>query len=633
LKVKGINVVKKPRLGVKIDATEKQKEMLLTEIRELKPHNLVLGKDERVQLLLLRILTSEPHSREELLEDLGISRTSIYRDLIHARRWLEGQGLTLRTTSRQDLEVVGTEQDWRKTLVQLLLNNIGQDLLVEACVFTTPPSLARKAINQPFIQEAYEYLKKLNLSRMEGLISALESKLRIIFTDQAHIYMCLSLGIMFHRISIGEFVQEGVENNAIRMPIESVEIIQKIINKAEAITAASLPTQEKHFLVDIINEALDIGYLQGEQLRETKRTETDLALILVREAAKYLHAGLLHDRELIDALALELSTHIVTPSRQVRSAQTDIEDNDIYKDSLYGFSYRLLSPILEKNGVIPHRALLEACVMHIDTALNKLGRSHPRRKVWLICGAGIATAQNMVSRLNLNLPELQILGVSSVFELARTPKLIAGADAVISTVQVPGLTDLPFIHVNPLLTPEDIEKIKKTLGLETPATVHAKSPELSRNGFSLQEILRLETIALDVHVKNWEEAVEAAGKILHAVGAIWPSYIDAMKDMILLYGPYMVVAPGAALLHAGPEMGGKQLAMCLATLHKPVPFGHEAHDPVQLVLAFSSIDKTTHVRAVGEAMRLLESKKSRQSIIKARKPEKILKIIQEISAR
>ena len=143
--------------------------------------------------------------------------------------------------------MVGTEQDWRKTLVQLLLNNLGQDLLVEACVFTTPPSLARKAINQPFIQEAYEYLKKLNLSRMEGLISALESKLRIIFTDQAHIYLCLSLGIMFHRISIGEFVQEDIENNTVRMPIESVEIIQKIINKAEAITAASLPTQEKHF--------------------------------------------------------------------------------------------------------------------------------------------------------------------------------------------------------------------------------------------------------------------------------------------------------------------------------------------------------------------------------------------------
>jgi mannitol operon transcriptional antiterminator len=633
LKVKGISVIKKPRMGVKVDATEDQKEMLLSEIRDLKPHNLVLGKDERIQLLLLRILTYEPQSREELLEDLGISRTSIYRDLIQARRWLEQQGLSIRTTAKQNIEVLGTEQNWRKTLVQLLSNNIGQDLLVEACVFTSPPSLARKAINQPFIQEAYEYLKKLNLTRIENLISALESKLRIIFTDQAHIYLSLSLGIMFQRISTGELIQKDIENNTVHMPIESVEIIQKIIKKAEAITAVSLPTQEKHFLVDIIHEALDIGYLQGEQIRETKRTETDLALILVREAAKYLHAGLLHDRELIEALAMELSTHNVTPSRQVLAAQNGTEDSDVYKDSLYGFSYRLLSPILEKNGVIPHRALLEACVMHIDTALNKLGRSHPRRKVWLICGAGIATAQNMVSRLNLNLPDLQILGVSSVFELARTPKLIAGADAVISTVEVPGLTDIPFIHVNPLLTPEDIEKIKKTLGLEIPALGISKSPDLSRKGFSLQEILRPEMINLDVHVKNWEEAVEAAGKILHAVGAIWPSYIDAMKDMILLYGPYMVVAPGAALLHAGPEMGGKQLAMCLATLHKPVPFGHEANDPVQLVLAFSSIDKTTHVRAVGEAMRLLESKKSRQSIMKARRPEKILKIIQEVSVR
>ena len=105
----------------------------------------------------------------------------------------------------------------------------------------------------------------------------------------------------------------------------------------------------------------------------------------------------------------------------------------------------------------------------------------------------------------------------------------------------------------------------------------------------------------------------------------------AMKDMIRLYGPYMVIAPNSALLHAGPEMGGKRLAMSLITLRKPVPFGHEAHDPVKLVLAFSSVDHTTHVRAVGEAMKLLGSQRTRKAIIKAACPEKVLEIVNAIT--
>jgi len=87
---------------------------------------------------------------------------------------------------------------------------------------------------------------------------------------------------------------------------------------------------------------------------------------------------------------------------------------------------------------------------------------------------------------------------------------------------------------------------------------------------------------------------------------------------------YVVVAPGAALLHAGPEMGAKRLAMSLVVLRKPVPFGHKFHDPVRLALAFSSIDHKTHVQAVGEAMKLLREEDGLKSILGASSDEEIL---------
>lgn len=63
----------------------------------------------------------------------------------------------------------------------------------------------------------------------------------------------------------------------------------------------------------------------------------------------------------------------------------------------------------------------------------------------------------------------------------------------------------------------------------------------------------------DAVTHDWEEVVDRAGALLLAVGAVWPSYIEAMKDMIRPYGPYIVAALGAALLHAGPETTGKRL--------------------------------------------------------------------------
>jgi mannitol/fructose-specific phosphotransferase system IIA component (Ntr-type) len=136
----------------------------------------------------------------------------------------------------------------------------------------------------------------------------------------------------------------------------------------------------------------------------------------------------------------------------------------------------------------------------------------------------------------------------------------------------------------------------------------------------------------DVVTHDWEEVVDRAGALLLAVGTVWPSYIEAMKDMIRLYGPYVVVAPGAALLHAGPEMGGKRLSMSLVTLRHPVPFGHTANDPVHVALAFSSIDHSTHVRAVGEAMALLSNGDALDALCQAPTAEHMLQVIRDTTA-
>ena len=126
-----------------------------------------------------------------------------------------------------------------------------------------------------------------------------------------------------------------------------------------------------------------------------------------------------------------------------------------------------------------------------------------------------------------------------------------------------------------------------------------------RGALNLQTMLAPETVRAKACVRDWEEAAELTGRLLWRKGAILPSYIAAMKRSLQEIGPYMVIAPGTALLHARPEDGVLQPCLALVTLSLPVPFGHSENDPVDIVIAMGAVDKQAHIKALQELAVLL----------------------------
>jgi mannitol/fructose-specific phosphotransferase system IIA component (Ntr-type) len=121
----------------------------------------------------------------------------------------------------------------------------------------------------------------------------------------------------------------------------------------------------------------------------------------------------------------------------------------------------------------------------------------------------------------------------------------------------------------------------------------------------LASLLTDETVRARVHVVSWQEAVERVGELLVGSGAVETRYIEAMKLVLSEMGPYAVIAPGIALLHARPEDGVRRPCLALMTLATPVPFGHSQNDPVDLVVALGAVDKQAHMVALQELARLL----------------------------
>ncbi len=108
-----------------------------------------------------------------------------------------------------------------------------------------------------------------------------------------------------------------------------------------------------------------------------------------------------------------------------------------------------------------------------------------------------------------------------------------------------------------------------------------------------------------VSAQSWEDAVRAAAGLLAAVEAVEDRYADRCVEIVREHGPYIVVAPGIALAHARPEDGARGLGLAVAVLARPVPFGHPTNDPVDVVFAFASPDKDTHVALLARLARHL----------------------------
>jgi len=126
----------------------------------------------------------------------------------------------------------------------------------------------------------------------------------------------------------------------------------------------------------------------------------------------------------------------------------------------------------------------------------------------------------------------------------------------------------------------------------------------------LIELIHPSTIAVDIEVQNWQQAIREAGKLLVEDHAVTPRFVDAMIRMADEYGPYFVIAPGIALPHARPEDGVNKTGISIVRLKHPVKFGNPDNDPVFLVIALAAADKDQHVEALAELAKVLGNGKT-----------------------
>jgi mannitol/fructose-specific phosphotransferase system IIA component (Ntr-type) len=121
-------------------------------------------------------------------------------------------------------------------------------------------------------------------------------------------------------------------------------------------------------------------------------------------------------------------------------------------------------------------------------------------------------------------------------------------------------------------------------------------------------------VGTDVPAADWEQAVRVTGAMLVEAGAAEERYIDAMIDVVKELGPYIVLAPGVAMPHAGCDKGALDVAVAVARLATPVEFGSKHNDPVRTVIGFCTPEPDGHISMLRRIALVLGNNESLESL-------------------
>lgn len=142
--------------------------------------------------------------------------------------------------------------------------------------------------------------------------------------------------------------------------------------------------------------------------------------------------------------------------------------------------------------------------------------------------------------------------------------------------------------------------------------------------------LNEELITIDASVNSWQEAAQAAGRLLLKKNLIEPEFIDSIIETVNKFGPYMILVPKVCFFHGEPGEMVHEPCLSLVTLKNEVRFTEFDNQPIKCAFAFGATDPDSHLDMIKSIASLLADEEFIELITNNGEKEKIIKKIKEL---
>lgn len=632
--------------GINFDGTMMQQDKILWEVNAENKEHYILDQDERVDFLFFLLLQKdEPVSVQEIAESIGYSKNTVLEDVKKLDERLVKHKCELIRKRKIGMYLNISEFQRRQLFIEQLQNkfNMNKWDLSEGNIRSASPHFMQ------FIQQEWAGVFDADaLKSNYKIIEKLQEGLKRVYTDTSINTIAVVMQMSAFRFHNGYPVGiQPYQLETIKLSNEYkvlVEVYEDLLGDRDYYTCAYLSNvmeqaylsmylltnkifkqESVNFFDDrvsdlknIINRMISIMEQdQKVELLASEREKLARGLLLHLEPAVYrMRYGIHISNKLLSEIQMQFSKYYDAASKACMYLSQSL--HVIVPDEEIGFITLHFGGIMEGYH-------------------NRQQVNQKRRRIILVCNAGMATVGILEARLKDEFEDIDITGCYSYASYQRKEHI--EGDIVVSTIPIDD-ERLPTIVVNPLLEDRDIEKLnqhfkkkeriqdKKDVDLkaimhviEKYCTVispaHLKKelksiidPQIERTDLTLYEMLSRGRVKLNAQVATWEEAIELAADPLIVDGYITKAYELAMKESNRKFKAYSVIRPSVVIPHAKPEDGVLDVGLSIVTLKEGVAFGHPSNDPVRFIFMLSNKDEVSHLRALNIFMQIIRKQEN-----------------------
>ncbi len=555
-----IELVRKPSVGIYLDATDEQKRGLRDSFKfeTIRKYSALY----RERYILQTLLTNQTTYTIQLFsEELYCSKGTIFSDLIEVESWLATRGLHLKRKQNQGLWVEGTEQNYRRALMDLAqqYNNFKE---IEDC--ESESDLLDFRLDEMNFRRIKELFGNLDLLAIQGVIQDAEKKLNYCFTDQAFMNLIIHIAITIKRIKSGkEIVLSEEFLNDLKVEYE-YSVAQWVVEQLEEIFHIQFPKDEisyisLHMLGAKIQEDFDMK--NYDLLLDSQNQEyVNLAIEIIQLASEILNTDLTRDELLLTSLALHLRTTVVRLKYGLKLRNPVLSTIKNEYTSIFGAAWACNS-IFERNfGLCINEHEVGYIAMHLAAGVSRKTNTY---KTVVVCSSGIGTSQLVARKLQKVFTELEITAIVPVNYL--TEDLMNESDIIISTVKFPTKSK-KIIFVGSLLDESDQYKITShlnTIDLECNKVITTSE----KQEYMLEKVIDKELCFIEKEKMDFIEIIQKYGSILIEKAYVKEGFIESIVEREEKGSTH--VGKGIAIPHSNEEYVNES-KICVVKLENPI---------------------------------------------------------------
>ncbi|MBY5034308.1 BglG family transcription antiterminator [Streptococcus gallolyticus] len=399
------------------------------------------------------------------------------------------------------------------------------------------------------------------------------------------------------------------------------------------------------------------GCLEGQVLRGDQFF-SDLTLSIVEEMERLSLISFERRQELIEGLQKHLipAYYRLTARTFTINTYTEVIKEE-HKD-LFEIVKKALSPLEKVLGFTVPDSEVSYFVIHFGGYIEAAQERSFRYRALVVCPNGVSSSLIVKENLKQLFPNISFADAHSVAGFQQIQK--SDYDMIFSTVKLE--TKMPFFLVPPLMNlsqkrelfhlvsqefanagyfPIEIEQLMTLIGKY--ATVHReqalkyelvqflneKSYERKERSPMLEELITKETYQYSREKMSWQEAIACAAKPLLQDGAIEESYIGAMVNKVLEFGPFIDLGKGVAIPHARPEDGVHRVGMSMLKLEEPVYLLDDSSHEIRLIICIAAVDNQTHLKALSHLTAILREPEKLQQLVESTDFDAIKDLLKE----